>query len=81
MSNSIIVITEALDAVFDVFAEGGIADEALVSTGLATQLRQMPPLLKAKVSLTVFVRFLILACIDTGQVDVQKFISECFDLS
>eukprot|EP00794_Sanderia_malayensis_P018875 gene18875-20775_t len=49
-NNSVLVITEALDAIFDAFGENGIADSALVSTGLAKELCQLPPLLKAKVN-------------------------------
>ena len=51
VNNSVVVICEALDAVFDAFAENGIPDKVLGSSGLAQELCMLPPLLKAKVSI------------------------------
>ncbi|KAK3707980.1 hypothetical protein QZH41_010746, partial [Actinostola sp. cb2023] len=48
---SLWIISEALDAVFDTFADGPLVNAVMCSIGLLTTLQQLVPVLKARVSI------------------------------
>ena len=54
--NSLWVISEALDAIFDTFADGPLVNSAADSIGLLTNLQQLVPVLKSRVRRTVISR-------------------------
>ena len=47
--HSLWVISEALDAIFDTFADGPLVNTAAASIGLMTNLQQLAPVLKTRV--------------------------------
>ena len=49
--NSLWVTAEALDAIFDVFGDGNVADLVAINIGLVAKLKSLVPQLKARVSL------------------------------
>lgn len=74
VNNSVVVICEALDAVFDAFAENGIPDKVLGSSGLAQELCMLPPLLKAKVKAEKHKVKEHLPLIDMSRTNLVRFI-------
>lgn len=55
--NSLWVISEALDAIFDTFADGPLVNTAADSIGLLVNLQQLVPVLKSRVRSIVTGRF------------------------
>lgn len=55
--NSLWVISEALDAIFDTFADGPLVNTAADSIGLLMNLQQLVPVLKSRVRSIVIGRF------------------------
>ena len=51
--HSLWVICEALDAIFDTFADGPLVNTAAGSIGLLTTLQQLAPVLKTRVSINL----------------------------
>lgn len=57
---SLWLICEALDAIFDTFADGPLVNTAADSIGLMVNLQQLAPVLKSRV------RSILIGCFETG---------------